>query len=99
MEESIPLFGGKSDTNKISDGCPSHFMMSLFPIPRSVEKKINQLRRTFLWRDKEKKRYNLAKWNVVIINVRQGGLGITNLSIQSIQNTKSECNCGSCGHV
>ncbi|KAF3652458.1 putative midasin-like isoform X7 [Capsicum annuum] len=41
------------------------YMMSLFPIPKSIEKRINLLRRTFLWNgNKEQKGYNLFLENI-----------------------------------
>jgi len=58
------------------------YMMSLFPIPKSIEKKINRLRRSFLWQgSKEKKGYNLVKWDTLTLN--KGVLGIKNLNIQN----------------
>lgn len=57
-------------------------MMSLFPIPKNIEKKINRLRRTFLWQgNKEKGGYNLVKWESITLNRIQGGLGLKNLSL------------------
>lgn len=59
-------------------------MMSLFPIPKNIEKKINRLRRTFLWQgNKEKGGYNLVKWESITLNRIQGGLGLKNLSLQN----------------
>lgn len=60
-------------------------MMSLFPIPRSIEKKINKLRRVFLWQgNKENLGYNLVKWDEVILNKTQGGMGVKKLSVQNV---------------
>ncbi|KAG5576276.1 hypothetical protein H5410_056410 [Solanum commersonii] len=60
------------------------YMMSLFPIPKSIEKKINMLRRSFLWQgSKEKRGYNLVKWDTLTLNKNHGGLGIKNLNIQN----------------
>lgn len=50
-------------------GCPR---MSLFPIPRGVVKKTNKLRRGSFWRGtKEKKCYNLVKWNLLILSTTE----------------------------
>ncbi|KAG5619658.1 hypothetical protein H5410_004876 [Solanum commersonii] len=56
------------------------YMMSLFPPPVSIEKKFNKARTVFLWQgNKEKKGYNLVKWDKVILSKEQGGLGIKKL--------------------
>lgn len=56
---------------------PPTYMMSLFPIPENIQKKINKLRRVFLWHgNKEKLGYNLVKWDEVTLNKIQGGMGI-----------------------
>ncbi|WMV36832.1 hypothetical protein MTR67_030217 [Solanum verrucosum] len=57
----------------VMDTLPT-YMMSLFPIPGNIEKKINKLRRVFLWQgNKEKLGYNLVKWDEVTLNKIQGG--------------------------
>jgi len=48
------------------------YMMSLFPIPKSIEKKLNRVRRAFLWQgNKEKRGYNLVKWDELTLNTQQ----------------------------
>lgn len=60
-------------------------MMSLFPTPKSIEKKLNRVRKAFLWQgNKEKKGYNLVKWDVLTLSIQQGGLNLRNLSKQNI---------------
>lgn len=39
----------------VMDALPT-YMMSLFPIPKSIEKKINRVRRSFLWQGNKEKR-------------------------------------------
>jgi len=59
-------------------------MMSLFPFPKNIEKKINRLRRTFLWQgNKEKGGYKMVKWDALTLNRIQGGLGLKNPSLQN----------------
>lgn len=48
-------------------------MMSLFLISGSVVKKLNRLRREFLWKvNKEGGGYNFVKWDVVQLSIIQG---------------------------
>ncbi|WMV44966.1 hypothetical protein MTR67_038351 [Solanum verrucosum] len=69
MEEPIPIYGRQINSHKVSNGCPPTYMMSLFPIP-GIEKKINKLRRVFLWQgNKEKLGYNLVKWDEELENL------------------------------
>lgn len=56
------------------------YLMSLFPIPVSVEKKFNRMRSQFLWEGKaERKKYHLVKWQELIKDKKGGGLGVKNL--------------------
>ncbi|WMV49679.1 hypothetical protein MTR67_043064 [Solanum verrucosum] len=56
----LSLGGRVTLIKSVLDGLPT-YMMSLFPIPKNIEKKINRLRRTFLWQgNKEKGGYNLS---------------------------------------
>uniref|UniRef100_A0A0V0IIW1 Putative ovule protein n=1 Tax=Solanum chacoense TaxID=4108 RepID=A0A0V0IIW1_SOLCH len=84
MEKSVPITGGRLTLIKsVLDGLPT-YMMSLFPIPKSIVKKINRMRRSFIWQgNKEKKGYNLVKWETLTLSRKQGGLGMRNLSIQN----------------
>ncbi|WMV60016.1 hypothetical protein MTR67_053401 [Solanum verrucosum] len=53
--------------------------MSLFPLPKKVLKKLDKLRRNFLWHGcKENNGYNLVKWDTTLNNRYLGGLGIRN---------------------
>lgn len=61
------------------------YMMSLFPIPGSVSKNLDSIRRNFLWQGngEGEKQHHLVKWNVVIKNKKEGGMGIKNLDAQN----------------
>lgn len=63
--------------NNVLDSMPTD-IISLFPMPVKVEKRIGKLRRGFLWQGI---REELVKWS--IINVKKGGLGIKNLLVQN----------------
>jgi hypothetical protein len=61
------------------------FMMSLFEIPKGVFKKLDLYRsRFFRQGDTDKKKYRLAKWDIMCRPKDQGGLGIIDLEIQNI---------------
>lgn len=63
---------------------PCTYMMSLFPMHKSIEKKFNQLRRTFLWQEnKVKQSNNPVKFDLITLSISQGGLGVKSL----LQNT------------
>lgn len=50
----------------VLDGIPT-YVMSLLPIPASVERRINRVRNRFLWEGNPKKRrMHLVKWNDVM---------------------------------
>jgi len=79
----LSLGGRVTLIKSVLDAFPT-YMLSLFPLPKSIGKKLNKLRRVFLWQgNKEKQGYNLVKWEEVIMSKAQGGLGIKNLSIQN----------------
>ncbi|WMV45534.1 hypothetical protein MTR67_038919 [Solanum verrucosum] len=60
-------------------------MMSLFPIHGKIIKKLDAIRRNFFWQGngEGEKKYHLIKWEVVITNKKEGGLGIKNLKAQN----------------
>jgi hypothetical protein len=61
------------------------FMMSIFEISKGVIKKLDQYRSQFYWQgDTDKKKYRLAKWDILCRPKDQGGLGIIDLKIQNI---------------
>ncbi|WMV29916.1 hypothetical protein MTR67_023301 [Solanum verrucosum] len=69
--------------NSVLDALPT-YVMSLFPIPPKVMKKLDRLRRDFLWHGcKEGKGYKLVNWQTTMHSREQGGLGIRNLRAQN----------------
>ena len=68
--------------NSVVDAIPA-YMMSVFPAPDKVIQRIDALRRNFFWRGNEdKKKFHLVKWEEVIKNKKDGGLGIRNMKKQ-----------------
>ena len=61
------------------------YMMSFFEIPKRVRKKLNYFRSRFFWRsDEHKRKYRLAKWDILGQPKDQGGLEIHNLELKNI---------------
>lgn len=83
IEEFPTIYLGLPLINSVLDGIPT-YLMSLFPIPGSVEKKLNSMRSKFLWEgNSEKKKVHLVKWQEVIKDREVGGLGVKNLKIHN----------------
>jgi len=60
------------------------FMLSFFETPKGVLEKINCFRSRFYWQsDQHKRKYRLAKWELMCQPKIQGGLGIHNLELQN----------------
>lgn len=60
------------------------FMLSFFEVPRGVLRKMDFYRSRFYWQnDQHRKKYRLAKWDLLCQPKDQGGLGIINLDIQN----------------
>ena len=60
------------------------YMISFFQLPKGVLKKLDYYRSRFFWQgDSEKKKYRLARWDVVCCPKDQGGLGIHDLRIKN----------------
>ena len=60
------------------------YMMSFFDIPKGVLKKLDYFRSRFFWQCYEHKRkYHLAKWDILCQPKEQGGLGIHNLELKN----------------
>ena len=56
------------------------FMMSFFEIPKGILKRLDFYRSRFFWLgNNDKRKYRLAKWDIICRPKDQGGLGITNL--------------------
>jgi hypothetical protein len=59
------------------------FMLSFFKIPRGVLERIDSFRSRFFWQGgNHKKKYRLAKWDVLCQPKDQGGLGIQNIEVR-----------------
>jgi hypothetical protein len=60
------------------------FMLSFFELPKGVLEKIDCFRSRFYWQsDQHKRKYRLAKWELMCQPKAQGGLRIQNLEIQN----------------
>jgi hypothetical protein len=60
------------------------YMMSFFSLPNGVLKKLDYFRSRFFWQGNENKRkYRLAKWNILCQPQDQGGLGILDLNMMN----------------
>jgi hypothetical protein len=56
------------------------YLLSLFPIPARVAKRIEKLQRDFLWGGMGNEfKYHLVSWDKVCSPISEGGLGIRNL--------------------
>ncbi|CAA0807930.1 Unknown protein [Striga hermonthica] len=61
------------------------YMMSFFEIPKGVRKKLDYFRSRFFWQsDEHKRKYRLAKWDILCQPKEQEGLGIQNLELKNI---------------
>ena len=60
------------------------YMISFFQLPKGVLHRLDYFRSRFFWQgDSEKKKYRLAKWNIVCRPKDQGGLGIHDLEVKN----------------
>jgi hypothetical protein len=60
------------------------FMPSFFEVSRGVLEKIEYFRSRFFWQQEyHKKKYRLAKWDVLCQTRDQGGVGIINIDTQN----------------
>ncbi|XP_059285619.1 uncharacterized protein LOC132039092 [Lycium ferocissimum] len=79
----LSLGGRLTLINSVLDALPT-YLMSLLPIPKDIEKKINKVRREFLWHEnKDKKGYNLVEWQIVTLSKQHGGMGIKDLRLHN----------------
>jgi len=59
-------------------------MLSFFEVPRGVLEKLDYYRSRFFWQgDEHKKKYRLAKWDILCQPKEQGRLGIQNIDLQN----------------
>lgn len=69
--------------SSVLDNIPTYFV-SLFPIPIKVLKKLDKLRRDFLWeRNNSSHKFHLVKWDKVVQPKCNGGLGVRDLAMQN----------------
>lgn len=62
LVESIPFQGRQTNlVNSVLDTLPS-YLMSIFQMPASVSKKVDVLRRNFVWQGNEDTKYHQVKW-------------------------------------
>jgi len=60
------------------------YMISFFQLPKGVLTKVYYFRSKLFWQgDSEKKKYRLARWNVVCLPKEYGGLGIHDLQVKT----------------
>ena len=60
------------------------FLLSFFEIPKGVRKRLDFFRSRFFWQsDEAKRKYRLARWDILCRPKDQGGLGIENLEIKN----------------
>src|SRR4051812_39469694 len=60
------------------------YMISFFLLPKGVLTKVGYFRSRFFWQgDSEKKKYRLARWNMVCRPKEFGGLGIHDLQVKN----------------
>jgi hypothetical protein len=60
------------------------YMLSIYPAPKTVIKKIDLLRRRLLWQGgKQSRKFHLADWGSVCSPKIQGGLGVLNLEVMN----------------
>ncbi|WVZ53298.1 hypothetical protein U9M48_004264 [Paspalum notatum var. saurae] len=60
------------------------YMMSFFAIPKGVLRKLDYFRSRFFWQcDEGKRKYRLAKWDILCQPKDQGGLEIHNLDVKN----------------
>ena len=59
------------------------FLLSFFEVPVGVRKRLDFYRSRFFWQsDQLKRKYRLAKWDIICRLKDQGGLGIENLEVK-----------------
>ncbi|KAG5627688.1 hypothetical protein H5410_012906 [Solanum commersonii] len=83
VEDSILISGRKTDPHTILDFLLA-YVVSLFPLPSKVLKRLDKFRRDLLWHGcKDNKGYNLVKWDTTLNSRHLGGMGIRNLKRQN----------------
>src|ERR1043165_188116 len=77
-------FGGRLVLiNSVLTSLPM-FLLSFFEVPVGVRKILDFYRSRFFWQsDETKKKYRLARWDIICRPKEQGGLGIKNLEVKN----------------
>ena len=79
----LSLGGRLTLINSVLTNLPM-YMMSFLEIPKGVIKKIDYFRSRFFWQgDGHKRKYRLARWDIICRPKDQGGLGIQDLEIKN----------------
>ena len=61
------------------------YIMFFFEISKGVRKKLDYFRSRFFWQsDEHKRKYRLAKWDIMCQPKNQSGLGIHNLELKNV---------------
>src|SRR6266508_1755915 len=61
------------------------YTISFFEVPKCVLKKLDDVHSRFYWQgDESRRKYRLAKWNILCQPKDQGGLGIHDLKFKNI---------------
>lgn len=61
-----------------------NYILSLYPIPTLVAKKMGSMFKKFIWNDDlEHRRYHLVDWNICCKPICKGGLGIRRIRIHN----------------
>ena len=69
--------------NTVLNAMPT-YIMSLFSVPLNAAKRIDALRRNFLWQGTDdKKRTHLVKWSTLTTTKKEGGIRIENLRVKN----------------
>jgi hypothetical protein len=59
-------------------------MLSIYPIPKSVIRKVDIFKRRLLWQGgQQSKKFHLVDWASVCSSKNQGGLGVLNLEVMN----------------
>ena len=58
--------------------------MSVYLLPMTTVKKLDQIRRTFFGKGGTKRKYHLLKWEIICKSKRKGGLGVKDLKKMNI---------------
>lgn len=62
----------------------SLYMLSIYPIPKSIIRTVDIFRKRLLWQGgHQSKKFHLVKWSSVCSPKSQGGLGVLNLELMN----------------